>query len=73
MIMRYVNLKKRNTSKFDYVAKRLATISMLSLFLVSVIIIPLANKQQELQAENHLRISDITDENLDKDVVEFNN
>ncbi|MDY2888946.1 MAG: hypothetical protein SOU19_05190 [Candidatus Caccosoma sp.] len=46
---------------------------MLSLFLVSVIVIPLANKQQELQAENHLRISDITDENLEKDVVEFNN
>lgn len=71
--MRYVNLKKRNTSKFDYVAKRLATVSMLSLFLVSVIVIPLASKQQELQAENHLRISDITDENLEKDVVEFNN
>ena len=72
-MMRYVNLKKRNTSKFDYVAKRLATVSMLSLFLVSVIVIPLASKQQELQAENHLRISDITDENLEKDVVEFNN
>ena len=51
--MRYVNLKKRNTSKFQFVTKRLATASAICLFLTAVIVVPLTNKPNAVQAINN--------------------
>ena len=45
--MRYVNLKKRNTSKFNYVSKKVATLSLLSLAFLSVIVVPLTMKSDK--------------------------
>ena len=70
--MRYVNLKKRNTSKFQYVSKRLATVSLLCLALTAVIVVPLTNKVQRVQAENQNQVIDITDENLGNDFMKAN-
>ena len=70
--MRYVNLKKRNTSKFQYVSKRLATVSLLCLALTAVIVVPLTNKVQRVQAKNQNQVIDITDENLGNDFMKAN-
>ena len=71
--MRYVNLKKKNTSKFQYVSKRLATVSLLCLALTAVIVVPLTNKVSRVQAENQNQVIDIKDENLGNDYMQVNN
>lgn len=71
--MRYVNLKKKNTSKIQYVSKRLATVSLLCLALTAVIVVPLTNKVQQTQAENQRQINEIIDENLGNDYLQVNN
>ena len=38
--MRYVNLKKRNTSKFHFVTKRVASVSLVSLLFAAVVVVP---------------------------------
>ena len=51
--MRYVNLKKRNTSKFNYVSKKVATLSLLSLAFLSVIVVPLTMKSDKEDVLNN--------------------
>ena len=41
--MKYVNLKKRNTSKFHFVTKRVASVSLLSLLFTAVVVVPFTN------------------------------
>lgn len=69
--MRYVNLSKRNTSKFQYVSKRLATVSLLSLALLSVFVIPLTMKETSSnKVENN---GQVIEENLGNEYIEVLN
>ena len=69
--MRYVNLSKRNTSKFQYVSKRLATVSLLSLALLSVFVIPLTMKETSgNKVENN---GQVIEENLGNEYIEVLN
>ena len=61
--MRYVNLKKRNTSKFQYVSKRMATASIFCLALTAVIVVPLtSNSKNNVEAINEYGIVDIAND-----------
>ena len=53
--MRYVNLNKRNTSKFQFVSKRLATISFACFALTAVIVVPLTSRVNEFAKVNGLK------------------
>ena len=68
--MRYVNLKKRNTSKFQYQSKRLATVSVLLLALLAVVVVPLTSRANQYKVEKQNQIIDIADENLDNETIE---
>lgn len=67
--MRYVNLKKRNTSKFNYVSKKVATLSLLSLAFLSVIVVPLTMKSDKEDAFKGNPIA-IEVEDLGNDYIE---
>ena len=68
--MRFVNLKKRNTSKFQYQSKRLATVSVLTLALLAVVVVPLTSKANQYKVEKENQIIDIADENLGNETIE---
>ena len=68
--MRYVNLKKRNTSKFQYQSKRLATVSVLLLAVLAVVVVPLTSRANQYKVEKQNQIIDIADENLDNETIE---
>lgn len=63
--MRYVNLKKRNTSKTQYVSKRLAAISLACLALTAVIVVPLTGKDENVRAVNEPEVVEIANDYLD--------
>lgn len=67
--MRYVNLKKRNTSKFNYVSKKVATLSLLSLAFLSVIVVPLTMKSDKEDVLNNNPIV-IETEDLGNEYIE---
>ena len=69
----FVNLKKKNTSKIQFVSKRLATVSLLCLAFTAVIVVPLTNKVQQTQAAYQRQINEIIDENLGNDYMQVNN
>ena len=71
--MRYVNLKKRNTSKFQFVSKRLATISFACFALTAVIVVPLTSRVNEFAKVNEPEIIDIDNEYLNDGEVEVAN
>lgn len=72
--MRYVNLKKRNTSKFQFMVKRLASFSMLALFIAAVVIVPLTARANYVQAqENQNNVIEIDNEYLNDNNVEAMN
>lgn len=71
--MRYVNLKKKNISRIQYVWKRLATVSLVCVGLVAVIVVPLTNRFQQLQVKSQENINEIKDENLGNDFMQANN
>ena len=64
--MRYVNLKKRNTSKISFVSKRLAAVSFACLALTAVIVVPLTSKQNEVRAINEPEVVEVTNEQLNQ-------
>ncbi len=57
--MRYVNLKKRNSSKSSYVSKRLAAVSFACLALTAVIVVPLTGKEDKVRAINEPEVVEI--------------
>lgn len=67
--MRYVNLKKRNTSKFHLLSKRVASVSLLTLSFLAVIVVPLSAKVNELQANNHNQVNNIDEVSLGNDYI----
>ena len=58
--MRYVNLHKRNTSKFHFIAKRVASVCAISLVALTLIVVPLTSKANDTNVKNN-------------DIVEFEN
>lgn len=68
--MRYVNLKKRNTSRFQYISKRVATLSLLSLMFLSVIVVPLTVNSDENNVLENNPITIIDDHDLGNDTIE---
>ena len=68
--MRYVNLKKRNTTKFQYISKRFATLSLLSLMFLSVIIVPLTVNSDKNNVLENNPITIIDDHDLGNDAIE---
>lgn len=72
--MRYVNLTKRNTSKFQIVMKRLASFSMLALIVTAVIVVPLTARSNNVQAtENKENVIEIDNEYLNDETIEVAN
>ena len=67
--MRYVNLKKRNTSKLNYVTKKVATLSLLSLAFLSVIVVPLTMNRNQQNGMQY-RIAIVENEDLGNDNIE---
>lgn len=71
--MRYVNLKKRNTSKTQYVSKRLAAVSFACLALTAVIVVPLTGKDEKVRAVNEPEVVEIANDYYDNgDVIAIN-
>lgn len=60
--MRYVNLKKRNTTKSSYVSKRLAAVSFACLALTAVIVVPLTGKETKVNAVNEPEVVEIAND-----------
>ena len=50
--MRYVNLKKRNSTKSEFVSKRMAAISFACLAITAVIVVPLTGNESNVRAVN---------------------
>jgi hypothetical protein len=71
--MRYVNLKKRNTSKFQFVTKRLASISFACFALTAVIVVPLTSRVNEFAKVNEPEIIDIDNDYLNDGEIEVAN
>lgn len=66
--MRYVNLKKRNTNKLQFITKRVASASVLCFCLTAVVVLPLISKAKTLQAQTQNQEVDISNEIDDKSV-----
>ena len=68
--MRYVNLKKRNTSKFHYLAKHTAYMSFIRLVVTAIVFVPLLTNQKSIQAKQEadevLLINEIEDANVEQ-------
>ena len=64
--MRYVNLKKRNSTKSEFVSKRLAAVSFVCLAITAVIVVPLTSKQNEVRAINEPEVVEVTNEQLNQ-------
>ena len=62
--MRYVNLKKRNTSKTLFVSKRLAAISFACFAITAVIVVPLTSNGDKVRAINEPEVVEISNDQL---------
>ena len=71
--MRYVNLKKRNSTKSEFVSKRMAAISFACLAITAVIVVPLTGKENNVRAINEPEIVDVDNNHIDEgEVILFN-
>lgn len=68
--MRYVNLRKRNTSKFHFISKRLASVSFICLTILAVVVVPLTAKAYDVQMKENNAIIEIDNEYLGNDTIE---
>lgn len=68
--MRYVNLKKRNTSKFHFVTKRVASVSLVSLLFAAVVVVPLITLDEGFNTLTKPEIVDIENDSLGNDHIE---
>ncbi len=68
--MRYVNLKKKHTSKSLSIFKRLASVSLGCLALTAAIVIPLTSKESDAMANHQNPIIDIDNEYLIDEGIE---
>ena len=71
--MRYVNLQKRNTSKFHFVTKRVASVSLVSLLFAAVVIVPLTTLDGGFDTLTKPEIVNVEYDNLGNDQIEVLN
>lgn len=71
--MRYVNLKKRHTSKLASLTKRLAGVSIICLAITAVIVLPLTAKASDILAKQENQVIEIDNEYLGDDAIEVLN
>ena len=67
--MRYVSLKKRNSTKSEFVSKRLAAISFVCLAITAVIVVPLTGKEQKVRAVYEPEVIEIDNNYIDNGEV----
>ena len=60
--MRYVSLKKKNSTKSEFVSKRLAAISFVCLAITAVIVVPLTGKDEKVRAVNEPEVVEIAND-----------
>lgn len=60
--MRYVNLKKRNISKFQYLTRRVAIVSAFTLSIFALILIPMLTRFNRVNAVNDNQVINIGEE-----------
>ena len=60
--MRYVSLKKKNSTKSEFVSKRLAAISFACLAITAVIVVPLTGKDEKVRAVNEPEVVEIAND-----------
>lgn len=71
--MRYVSLKKRNSTKSEFISKRLAAISFVCLAITAVIVVPLTGKDDRVKAVNEPEVVEIDNDYLyDGEVIAIN-
>ena len=71
--MRYVNLKKRNSTKSEFVSKRLAAVSFVCLAITAVIVVPLTGKEEQVNAINEPEVVEINNDFVyDVDIIAIN-
>ena len=71
--MRYVNLKKKNLSKFHLLKKRVASVSLVGLAFLALIVIPLANRSNDLQVNDQNQVLNINEFDLGNDHMDVLN
>ena len=71
--MRYVNLKKKNRSKFHILTKRVASVSLVGLAFLALIVIPLANRSNDLQVNDQNQVQNISEFDLGNDQLDVLN
>lgn len=64
--MRYVSLKKRNSTKSEFVSKRLAAISFVCLAITAVIVVPLTGKEDKVRAINEPEVVEIDNDYINE-------
>ena len=67
--MRYVSLKKRNSTKSEFVSKRLAAISFVCLAITAVIVVPLTGKDERVRAVNEPEVVEIDNDYINEGEV----
>lgn len=64
--MRYVSLKKRNSTKSEFISKRLAAISFVCLAITAVIVVPLTGKEDKVRAINEPEVVEIDNDYINE-------
>ena len=64
--MRYVSLKKRNSTKSEFVSKRLAAISFVCLAITAVIVVPLTGKEDKVRDINEPEVVEIDNDYINE-------
>lgn len=67
--MRYVNLKKRNTTRMLFIMKRVASVSVLCFCLTAVIVLPLISKARTLMVQTQNQEVDFSNKIDDQSVL----
>ena len=68
--MRYVNLKKRNISKFQYLTRRVAIVSAFTISIFALILVPMLTRFNKVNAVNENQVINIGEEYEQRGEVE---
>jgi len=68
--MRYVNLKKRNISKFQYLTRRVAIVSAFTISIFALILVPMFTRFNKVNAVNENQVINIGEEYEQRGEVE---
>ena len=68
--MRYINLKKRNISKFQFLTRRVAIVSAFTLSIFAIIAFPISRRITRVEASNNNQIQNIGEEYVEEGIVD---